>query len=68
MVKRGAFIQSGGGKTTYLVHEGLATKLAINTGAASISHIEILDGAAEGDTIVVSDLALFKQENSVQLN
>ncbi|NQZ23213.1 MAG: efflux RND transporter periplasmic adaptor subunit [Colwellia sp.] len=68
MVKRGAFIQSGGGKTTYLVQEGLATKLAIQTGASSISHIEILAGAAEGDTIVVSDLALFKQEASVFLN
>jgi HlyD family secretion protein len=68
MVKRGAFVQSGGGKVTYLVQEGLATKLAIQTGASSISHIEIVNGAAEGDTIVVSDLALFKQENSVFLN
>ncbi|MFT5755431.1 MAG: HlyD family secretion protein [Alteromonadaceae bacterium] len=67
MVKRGAFIQSGGGSKTYLVQGELATKLAIQTGASSLSHIEILEGATEGDTIVVSDLALFKQANSVFL-
>lgn len=67
MVKRGAFTQTGAGKTTYLVQGELATKLAIKTGASSITHIEIINGVSEGDTIVVSDLALFKQENSVFL-
>lgn len=67
MVKRGAFIQSGGGKETYLVQGKIATKQIIQTGASSISHIEILGGVVEGDTVVISDLALFKQEDSVFL-
>lgn len=67
MVQRGPFLDAGGGNIAYLVHDGIATKTAIKTGATSISSVEVLDGLKEGDTIIVSDTSSFDSANTVYL-
>ncbi|HEY4128581.1 MAG TPA: efflux RND transporter periplasmic adaptor subunit [Gammaproteobacteria bacterium] len=67
MVQRGQFLDSGGGNVAYLVHDGIATRTAIHTGAASISQVEILDGLKEGDSIIISDTSGFDTANTVYL-
>ena len=67
MVQRGQFLDSGGGNVAYVVHDGIATRTTIRTGAASISQVEILDGLKEGDTIIISDTSGFDTAKTVYL-
>jgi len=59
MVQRGPFYDSGAGRIAYVVDDGTALRHAIVTGATSLSSIEVIDGLAEGDTIVLSSLDQF---------
>lgn len=65
MVQRGPFIDSGGGRIAYVVHDGIATRTPIETGASSISSVEILGGLKEGDTIIISDTSAYDSANTV---
>jgi HlyD family secretion protein len=66
-VERGAFYEAGGGATAYVVHDGVAERKPIKTGAASVREIEITGGLAEGDQIVISDTDEFKDAARVLL-
>ena len=68
MVRRGPFLDSGGGRVAYVVEGELARRQPIQTGAASIGEVEILAGLAEGQTIVISDLAQFGGADTVLLS
>ena len=67
MVKKGAFINATGGRYTYKVEDGLAKQIPIKLGARSMSHIEVMSGAKEGDVWVVSDLASFKEAETLRV-
>ncbi len=64
---RGAFLQSGGGRLAYVVHGDVATRMAITTGARSLSHVEITDGVRAGDQVIVSDTSDFSGAQRVLL-
>ncbi|NNF17096.1 MAG: efflux RND transporter periplasmic adaptor subunit [Gammaproteobacteria bacterium] len=64
-VPRGAFIDSGGGRITYVVENGMAYRRAIEIGASSSGRIEITSGVKEGDTVVVSSLEPFRGAEQV---
>lgn len=66
MVKRGAFMQSGG-YLTYRVEGDQASRINISTGASSVSHVELLGGVKEGDTLVISELTPFHDQQRVTL-
>lgn len=66
-VPRGAFLESGAGRRTYVVADSLATLREIETGATSVDAVEILAGLVEGETVVVSDLSLFGGARTVLL-
>ena len=66
-VRRGPFLQSGSGRYTYKVNDQLATRTAIKVGATSINEVEILSGATAGDELVISDLSLLGDAQSVLL-
>ena len=59
IVDRGAFLESGGGRVAYKVDDGVARRTSIATGATSIAKVEIAQGLAEGDQIVISSLEPF---------
>lgn len=67
MIRRGPFYQSGAGKVSYKVQENIAQKIAIVTGATSMSHIEVINGVKEGDVLVTSDLEIFENKAQVLL-
>lgn len=67
-VKRGPFLDSGGGRVAYIVDGDLAHRQSIQAGAASISHVEILEGLTQGQTIVISDLAQFEGAETILLS
>ena len=66
-VERGGFYEAGGGTQAYVVRDGVAERRAIRTGAVSVREIEITDGLAEGDQIVISDTDEFNDAERVLL-
>ncbi|HKI73703.1 MAG TPA: HlyD family efflux transporter periplasmic adaptor subunit [Pseudomonadales bacterium] len=67
MVERGPFLESSGGKFTYVVDGNLARKEPISTGIVSVNNVEILSGLKEGQTVVISSLTDFNNADTVYL-
>jgi HlyD family secretion protein len=59
MVDRGSFIDQEGGGFAYLVHGNVAERHPVRLGAASVTKVEILDGLAVGDQVVVAGTDAF---------
>ena len=68
MVDRGAFVDQEGGGFAYIVHGNVAERHPVRLGASSISKVEILDGLAAGDQIVVSGTDAFNGAERVILS
>ena len=66
-VQRGPFVEGGGGRTAYVVEEGVAELRPIEIGALSISEVEITAGLEAGDQIIISDPARFRDAERVLL-
>jgi HlyD family secretion protein len=67
MVDRGSFMDQEGGGFAYLVHDNVAERHPVSLGAASIAKVEILEGLAEGDRIVINGTDAFKNAERVIL-
>jgi len=67
-VSRGEFVASGGGRIGYRVADGVALKTPLQVGALSVQWVELVDGVKEGDQLVISNLAEFKDAAAVRLN
>ncbi len=66
MLQRGQFLESGGGRTAYVLDgEGLAIRRRITIGARSLSAVEITDGLKEGDRVIISSVDQFRGADSV---
>ncbi|WP_394203186.1 efflux RND transporter periplasmic adaptor subunit [Shewanella waksmanii] len=65
MVKRGAFVSSGGGRAVYSMSDDIATLTEIQLGARSMSHIEVIAGGDVGDTWVISSVEPFSNAAQV---
>ncbi|MCL1146350.1 HlyD family efflux transporter periplasmic adaptor subunit [Shewanella marinintestina] len=65
MVKRGAFVTSGGGQQVYVMHDDIAEQTTIQLGARSMSHIEVIQGGQVGDVWVTSSIEPFKKAEQV---
>jgi HlyD family secretion protein len=59
MVDRGTFMDQEGGAFAYVVHDNVAQRQPVRLGAASLQKVEILDGLALGDRIVISGTDAF---------
>jgi HlyD family secretion protein len=66
-VTRGAFLDTDGSRAAYVVDGKEATRREIQTGATSVSEIEIVSGLREGETIVISDTSSFADAKTVML-
>jgi HlyD family secretion protein len=67
MVERGPFLEQGGGNSAYMMDGNSAVKRPLHTGASSLSAVEILGGAKEGDRIVVSGADGFGETERVRI-
>jgi HlyD family secretion protein len=65
MVQRGQFLESGNGRIAYVVRDGMAQRTKIDTGARSLSSVEVIAGLNAGDTIIVSGTDQFNGAQSV---
>jgi HlyD family secretion protein len=65
MVQRGQFLETSNGRVAYIVKNDMAERTPINTGARSLSSVEVLNGLSLGDTIIVSGTDQFNGAQSV---
>jgi HlyD family secretion protein len=54
IVKRGPFVETGGGRYAFVVNDDIAQRRAIEVGATSMTEIEIVGGLEVGERIVIS--------------
>jgi HlyD family secretion protein len=66
-VQRGPFVDAGGGRIAYVVHDDVATRTPIEIGSTSVSEVEIIKGLAPGDRIIVSNPSEFERVETVRL-
>ena len=66
-VPRGPFLEAGGGRVIYVVHDDVAHRTEIRVGAVSVSEVEITEGLTEGDVVVLSDLSRFDGASTIFL-
>jgi HlyD family secretion protein len=67
-VPRGPFLDSGGGKLAYVLEDDIAVRRKIRTGSTSVAEVEILEGLAAGDRIIVSNLDELERVERVKLD
>ncbi len=66
ILPRGQFLDSGGGRIAYVLDtEGLATRRAITLGARSLAAVQVADGLAEGDRVIISSIDQFQGADTV---
>jgi len=68
MVDRGSFVDQEGGGFAYVVHGNIAERRPVQLGAASIAKVEVLDGLAVGDQIVISGTDAFNSAQRIILS
>ncbi|MCU8023965.1 MULTISPECIES: efflux RND transporter periplasmic adaptor subunit [unclassified Shewanella] len=68
MVKRGAFMTSGGGNVAYQIEGDLASRREVKLGSTSLSQVEVLDGGKAGDEWVISSVDPFNHAEQVRIH
>lgn len=67
MLARGPFMEVDGGRTAWVVNDGVAAKRAIRLGASSTTAVEVLEGLQVGDLVVIAGVDLFSDAERVRL-
>jgi HlyD family secretion protein len=67
-LQRGSFADSGGGRSAFVLGEdSLAQRRTVRLGSRSVAEIEVLDGLAEGDRVIISSIAEFENYETIQI-
>jgi HlyD family secretion protein len=67
-VRRGAFVESGGGLLAYVVNDKSASKTPIQVGAKSMGEVEIISGLKEGDKIIISSFNEYSDKEQLYIS
>jgi HlyD family secretion protein len=67
MLARGPFMEVDGGRTAWVVNEGVAAKRTVQLGVSSTTAVEVLDGLQAGDRVVIAGIDLFSDAERVRL-
>lgn len=67
MVARGPFLEHGGGTRAYVVEGDVAVRRPIRTGASSVGQVEILEGLAPGERVVIAGADAFGDAERVRI-
>jgi len=65
VLRRGPFLDAGGGRIAYVVEDELAHRRPIEIGAVSIGEVEILAGLEPGDRVIVSGTESFESSETI---
>lgn len=65
---RGPFVEQLGGRFAYVIEDGVAVRRPIRLGATSVGEVEILEGIAPGERVVISGTDTFADAERVAIN
>lgn len=68
MVERGPFLEQGNGNSAYIMEGNVAVRRPIRAGVSSLGAVEILEGLAPGDRVVVSGADQFGDAGRVRIS
>jgi HlyD family secretion protein len=68
LLPRGSFVDNDGGRTAWVVRDGVAVRTPIRLGATSLAAVEIAAGLKQGDQVVVSGTDTFGNATRVAIN
>lgn len=68
VLPRGPFVDQGGGRVAYVLAGGTAERRTIRLGASSVTAVEVLDGLAEGEQVVIAGSDAFDDAQRVTIN
>jgi HlyD family secretion protein len=66
-LSRGSFVDEGGGRMAYVLKDGRAERRAIRLGAQGLAKVEVLEGLAPGERVVVSGAEAFANAAQVAI-
>ena len=66
-VARGPFASGEGALSVFVVRGATARRTPVRLGVASATHLEVLEGLAEGDEVVVSDMTDYLHAREIRL-
>ncbi|TQV88724.1 HlyD family efflux transporter periplasmic adaptor subunit [Aliikangiella coralliicola] len=67
-VRRGSFVETGGGSIAFVLEGDVAVKRPIQLGARSINEVEVISGLDVGEEIIVSSIEQFNQSQQIYLS
>ena len=60
VLNRGSFVDEGGGRIVYVLHDNVAERRNVRLGAMSLSKVEVLEGLQPGERVVTGGSDNFK--------
>lgn len=66
-VPRGPFLETLGGRQAYVVNESMALLRPIQTGAVSVTEVEVTSGLEVGERIILSDMTPYEGAKTILL-
>lgn len=68
LVRRGPFVEQTGGRHAWIVRDDITERVPVRLGDSSLEAIEVLEGLAPGDRIVIAGTELFEDAKRVRIN
>jgi HlyD family secretion protein len=66
-VGRGPFASGEGAQSVFVLRGGVARLTRVKLGAASPTHLEVMEGLAEGDEVIVSDMSDYLHAREIRV-
>jgi HlyD family secretion protein len=67
-IKRGAFASGAGQQDVFVIRDGVALRTPVRLGLASFDYYEVLEGLAEGDEVIISDMRDYARLKQIKVN
>lgn len=68
LLARGPFLEVHGARFAYVLRDGVAERRRLQIGATSVAAVEILDGIAAGERVVIAGSDSFEDAERVRIN
>jgi HlyD family secretion protein len=67
-VKRGQFINSDGRQELFIVNGSIARRMPVKIGVTNFDEVELLEGVAPGDEVIISDMNEYKHLSQIKIH
>jgi HlyD family secretion protein len=68
LLKKGAFLTGGNRQELFVIAGGTARRTVVTSGVVGFDEVEILDGLAEGDEAIISDMGDYSNTTEVTIH